>query len=98
MMELLKARKRLNEAEAKFIFHQLLIAVQYLHNNRIIHRDLKLGNLLLTEDMVIKIADFGLATQLEFDGQRKRTICGTPNYIAPYVIHSCYTLYYFASF
>lgn len=86
MIELLKARKRLNEAEAKFILYQVLIAVQHLHNNRIIHRDLKLGNLLLTEDMVIKIADFGLATQLEFDGQRKRTICGTPNYIAPEIL------------
>ncbi len=47
---------------------------------------LKLGNLFLTDKMEQKIGDFGLATKLEFDGDRKRTICGTPNYIAPEVI------------
>jgi polo-like kinase 1 len=36
--------------------------------------------------MEVKIGDFGLATKLEFDGERKRTICGTPNYIAPEVL------------
>lgn len=51
-----------------------------------IHRDLKLGNLFLNDKMEVKIGDFGLATKLEFDGERKRTICGTPNYIAPEVL------------
>jgi len=36
--------------------------------------------------MEIKLGDFGLATKLEFDGERKRTICGTPNYIAPEIL------------
>lgn len=36
--------------------------------------------------MEIKVGDFGLATKLDFDGERKRTICGTPNYIAPEII------------
>ena len=36
--------------------------------------------------MLLKIGDFGLATKLEFDGERKRTICGTPNYISPEVL------------
>ena len=36
--------------------------------------------------MELKVADFGLATKLEFDGERKRTICGTPNYIAPEIL------------
>jgi len=47
---------------------------------------LKLGNLFLNDKMEVKIGDFGLATKLEFDGERKRTICGTPNYIAPEVL------------
>ena len=51
-----------------------------------IHRDLKLGNLFLNDKMEVKIGDFGLATKLEFDGERKRTICGTPKYIAPEVL------------
>ena len=51
-----------------------------------VHRDLKLGNLFLNDKMEVKVGDFGLATKLDFDGERKRTICGTPNYIAPEVL------------
>ena len=47
---------------------------------------MKLGNLFLNDKMEVKIGDFGLATKLEFEGDRKRTICGTPNYIAPEVL------------
>lgn len=61
-------------------------ALKYLHKNRVIHRDLKLGNLFLSDKMEIKLGDFGLATKLEFEGERKRTICGTPNYIAPEIL------------
>ena len=59
-----------------------------MHCHRVIHRDLKLGNLFLNDKMEVKIGDFGLATKLEFDGERKRTICGTPNYIAPEVLEA----------
>ena len=41
--------------------------------------------------MEIKLGDFGLATKLDFDGEKKRTICGTPNYIAPEVLEGNYT-------
>eukprot|EP01017_Pseudomicrothorax_dubius_P050961 TRINITY_DN9731_c0_g1_i1.p1 TRINITY_DN9731_c0_g1~~TRINITY_DN9731_c0_g1_i1.p1 ORF type:complete len:474 (+),score=34.83 TRINITY_DN9731_c0_g1_i1:570-1991(+) len=58
----------------------------YLHSNRVIHRDLKLGNIFLNDKLEVKIGDFGLATRLEFEGERKRTICGTPNYIAPEIL------------
>ncbi len=64
----------------------MIHALKYLHSHRIIHRDLKLGNLFLNDKMEIKIGDFGLATKLDFDGEKKRTICGTPNYIAPEVL------------
>ena len=65
---------------------QIINALKYLHAHRVIHRDLKLGNLFINEKMEIKLGDFGLATKLDFDGERKRTICGTPNYIAPEVL------------
>lgn len=84
--ELLKRRKRLTEFEVQVYVMQIVSALKYLHSNRVIHRDLKLGNLFLNEKMEIKIGDFGLATKLEFDGEKKRTICGTPNYIAPEVL------------
>ena len=44
---------------------------------------MKLGNLFLNENMEIKLGDFGLATRLEYNEEKKKTICGTPNYIAP---------------
>lgn len=60
--------------------------LQYMHSHRVIHRDLKIGNIFIGENMDVKIGDFGLATKLDFDGEKKRTICGTPNYIAPEVL------------
>ena len=51
-----------------------------------IHRDLKLGNLFLNENLQVKLGDMGLSTKLENADERKKTICGTPNYIAPEVI------------
>ena len=84
--ELVRRRKKLSELEAQCYIQQLIAGLQYLHAHRVIHRDLKLGNLFLTDKMELKIGDFGLATKLEFDGERKRTICGTPNYIAPEIL------------
>jgi len=86
MSELVRRRKRLTELEIQCYLLQIIGAVKYLHAHRVIHRDLKLGNLFLSEKMEVKIGDFGLATKLEFDGEKKRTICGTPNYIAPEVL------------
>lgn len=62
--------------------------MKYLKHHKVIHRDLKLGNLFLNDKMEVKIGDFGLAAKIEYDGERKRTICGTPNYIAPEVLSS----------
>ena len=84
--ELLKRRKKLTELEVQCYAVQIIKALRYLHNHRVIHRDLKLGNLFISEKMEIKVGDFGLATKLEFDGERKRTVCGTPNYIAPEIL------------
>nr|XP_003699289.1 PREDICTED: serine/threonine-protein kinase polo [Megachile rotundata] len=86
MMELHKRRKALTECETRYYMKQILEGVNYLHQNRIIHRDLKLGNLFLNDDLQVKIGDFGLATRLEHDGERKKTLCGTPNYIAPEIL------------
>eukprot|EP00762_Andalucia_godoyi_P008085 ANDGO_02142.mRNA.1 putative serine/threonine-protein kinase CCRP1 len=86
LMELNKRRKRLTEPETRYIMSQILSGVEYMHKNRAIHRDLKLGNLFLDSYLNIKIGDFGLAAQLDYDGERKTTICGTPNYIAPEIL------------
>ena len=86
LKELVKRRKRLNELEVQCYTLQIIRALRYLHNHRIIHRDLKLGNLFLTSKLELKLGDFGLAAKLEYDGQRRKTVCGTPNYIAPEIL------------
>ncbi|XP_059835714.1 serine/threonine-protein kinase PLK1 [Hypanus sabinus] len=86
LLELHKRRKAVTEPEARYYLKQTILGTQYLHNNQVIHRDLKLGNLFLNDDMEVKIGDFGLATTVQYEGERKKTLCGTPNYIAPEVI------------
>ena len=72
-MELHKRRQTITEPECRYFVRQIALACDYLHKNNIIHRDLKLGNLFLNDDMEIKIGDFGLATKLDFSGERKRS-------------------------
>lgn len=86
LTELMRRRKRLTELEVQCYIIQVISALKYLHMHRVIHRDIKLGNLFLTDKMEIKMGDLGLATKLEYEGERKRTICGTPNYIAPEIL------------
>ena len=85
-MELQKRRKTVTEIEARYFLKQIMEAVNYLHEKNIIHRDLKLGNIFVNENMNLKLGDFGLATTIEYNGERKKTLCGTPNYIAPEVL------------
>ncbi|KAF2074231.1 hypothetical protein CYY_004477 [Polysphondylium violaceum] len=87
VMDIHKKRKFLMEYETKYYVYQVIMAVQYLHQHKVIHRDLKLGNLFI-DNMRIKLGDFGLSTKVEHDGERKKTICGTPNYIAPEILEN----------
>ncbi|XP_062069128.1 MAP/microtubule affinity-regulating kinase 3-like [Lepus europaeus] len=72
----------LAEAEARTLFRQALAAVSYCHGQRVVHRDLKLGNLLLDAHLNLKLADFGLSLRLE-QGTLVRGFWGTPEYCAP---------------
>lgn len=71
-MDLLKAKKTLCEAECRYYIWMILMAVKYLHDHFIIHRDLKLGNIFLNLDYDVKIGDFGLATTLDQVHDRKK--------------------------
>ncbi|KAK8731564.1 hypothetical protein OTU49_007371 [Cherax quadricarinatus] len=86
LMELHKRRKAITEPETRYFLKQILNGVKHLHDRKVIHRDLKLGNLFLNDEMELKIGDFGLATRIDYEGERKRTLCGTPNYIAPEIL------------
>ncbi|XP_050308808.1 serine/threonine-protein kinase PLK4 [Anthonomus grandis grandis] len=78
-------RMTLTEMEVANIMKQVVEGIKYLHYHNILHRDISLSNLLLTKDMQVKIADFGLATQLTRPDEKHRTMCGTPNFISPEV-------------
>lgn len=82
VFDYLVAHGRMKEKEARAKFRQILSAVQYCHQKRIVHRDLKAENLLLDADMNIKIADFGFSNEFTV-GSKLDTFCGSPPYAAP---------------
>ncbi|XP_076277779.1 serine/threonine-protein kinase SIK3 isoform X1 [Lasioglossum baleicum] len=73
---------RMPEPEARRIFRQIVLAVRYLHQQRVVHRDLKAENLLLDADNNIKLADFGFSNEYT-PGVPLSTWCGSPPYAAP---------------
>uniref|UniRef100_A0AAX7T139 Serine/threonine-protein kinase PLK n=1 Tax=Astatotilapia calliptera TaxID=8154 RepID=A0AAX7T139_ASTCA len=93
LAHILKVRKVLTEPEVRYYLRQIVSGLKYLHEQEILHRDLKLGNFFVNETMELKVGDFGLAAKLEPAGNRRKTICGTPNYLSPEVLnkqgHGC---------
>jgi polo-like kinase 1 len=85
--DLLKRRGRFTEIEVQCYIAQIIEALKYLHSHRIIHRNLKLSNLFLSDKMELKVGDFSLAAKLEFEGERRRTICGTAKCLAPEMLN-----------
>lgn len=72
LLELHKRRKALTEPEARYYLRQIVLGCQYLHGNRVIHRDLKLGNLFLNEDLEVKIGkELGLQGHLTRSGNEE---------------------------
>ncbi|XP_072562117.1 serine/threonine-protein kinase PLK3-like isoform X1 [Paramormyrops kingsleyae] len=85
MLDILQERETLSKPEVRFYLRQLIEALKYMHGEGILHRDLKLENLLLTENLQLKLADFGLATKLKPLKMRQKRFCGTREYAAPEV-------------
>ncbi|CBH10161.1 protein kinase, putative [Trypanosoma brucei gambiense DAL972] len=80
---------KLRENEARYIFQQIICAVNYCHNFLVAHRDLKPENILLGPGLQVKLIDFGLSN-IAKDGEFLQTSCGSPNYAAPEVIDGRY--------
>lgn len=82
LLDLLIREKRLSEPKAKEKFRQLVLAVEYIHSQNVVHRDLKAENLLLDSRGNIKVADFGFANTFQ-PNSKLQTFCGSPPYAAP---------------
>ncbi|XP_059189371.1 NUAK family SNF1-like kinase 1 [Centropristis striata] len=85
LYDYIQERRRLPETEARDIFRQITSAVHYCHKNGVVHRDLKLENILLDQDFKVKLADFGLSNNFQ-RGTLLQTYCGSPLYAAPEIV------------
>lgn len=84
--DLIERRKTLSEVEMRYYFRWLIEGVQYIHDKGVVHRDLKPANLIISNNMELKIADFGLANYI-VPGKKRKTLCGTPFFIAPEILN-----------
>ena len=85
---------RLNEETARYFFRQVVKGVQHIHQSSIVHRDLSLENIMLTQNGICKIIDFGMALKIPHNGAGhllhipRQVACGKKNYMAPEVIQT----------
>lgn len=80
-----RPNRRLDEAEGRRLFKQVLLGIEYCHHKLVTHRDIKLENILLDESNNIKIIDFGFSTCFSHD-KKIKMFCGTPSYMAPEIV------------
>jgi serine/threonine protein kinase len=85
LLQKVKKEGRFPETRAKIIFKQIVYGLAHIHSRHVLHRDIKLDNILIDNDNGIKICDFGVSKIINRT-QNIREECGTPAYIAPEVI------------
>ena len=85
LLSYIRKRSKLNEQIAKFIFKQIILSLQYIHSQNIVHRDIKLDNILIDLNNNIKICDFGVSKKIS-NNDKMFEQCGTPAYIAPEIL------------
>ena len=85
LQNFVKKRRKLCEKTAKILYRQLIQGIRYIHSKGIVHRDIKLENILLDLNNIVKICDFGVG-KLTKKGQKLFDQCGTPVYMAPEIV------------
>ena len=88
LFSFVKKRRKLSEKTAKFLFKQIIQGIKYFHSKNIVHRDIKLENILIDLKNNIKICDFGIGKILNDKNQKLYDKCGTPMYMAPEIFSS----------
>ena len=86
LFSFVKKRRKLSEKISKFLFRQIILGIQHIHSKKIVHRDIKLENILIDLNNRIKICDFGIGIMLESEDELIYDQCGTPMYMAPEII------------
>jgi len=86
LFNLLQKKKRFSEDQARFYSAQMILALEHLHEKDIIYRDLKPENVLIDKQGYVRITDFGLSRMHVKDHNEAKSICGTPEYLAPEII------------
>ncbi|OHT15455.1 Serine/threonine-protein kinase pakC [Tritrichomonas foetus] len=76
----------MTEAHIAHIVREVLQGLVLIHNSKKIHRDIKSDNILICQDGSVKLADFGYTAQLRSNNEKRRTVCGTPYWMAPELI------------
>jgi len=88
LFSFVKKRRKLSEKTAKYLFKQIILGIQHIHSHKIVHRDIKLENILIDLNNNIKICDFGIGKILTYKKQLLYDKCGTPMYMAPEILLS----------
>ena len=87
LLGFIRKRGKLSETVSKIIFKQLIEGLKYIHKKKIVHRDIKLDNILIDLTNTIKICDFGVSRKISGD-EIMNEHCGTPAYIAPEIFEN----------
>ena len=86
LFSFVKKRRKLSEKMARFLFRQIILGIHHIHSKNVVHRDIKLENILIDFNNNVKICDFGIGKVLDNENQLLFDKCGTPMYMAPEIV------------